>query len=145
MDASKGVPPTRLTIFNQLLDPGVTEGHVVPSVDDLKDEAFSIVTAAADTTGNAMTIAAYNVISNKTIYQKLVAELTGKFPGPSAKLEFLALEKLPYLVCHSLCNKSKYLHLIFFRLVLSKNLSGKFTTRELMPTLTPHCQGYLTA
>ena len=76
MDTSKGLPPTRLTIFNQLLDPGVTEGHVVPSVDDLKDEAFSIVTAAADTTGNAMTIAAYNVISNKIICHKLVAELT---------------------------------------------------------------------
>lgn len=109
MDRSKGVPPTRLTIFNQLLDPGVTEGHVVPSVDDLKDEAFSIVTAAADTTGNAMTIAAYNVISNRTIYHKLLAELAEAFPDPLAKLEFLALEKLPYLVCPPVCNRSKYL------------------------------------
>jgi hypothetical protein len=98
IDASKGEKPTRLTIFNQLLDPEITGDHVVPSVDDLKDEAFSIVTAAADTTGNAMTIAAYNVISNKPIYHKLVTELTEAFPDPSAKLEFLALERLTYLV-----------------------------------------------
>jgi hypothetical protein len=68
IDASKGEKPSRLTIFNQFLDPNVAEGHIVPSVDDLKDEAFSIVTAAADTTSNAMTIASYNVISNETIY-----------------------------------------------------------------------------
>jgi hypothetical protein len=109
MDANKGQKPTRLTIFNQLLDPDVAEGHVVPSVDDLKDEAFSIVTAAADTTGNAMTIAAYNVISNETIYHKLVTELREAFPDPSATLEFLALEKLPYLVCPSVLIGRKHL------------------------------------
>src|SRR5947207_4533843 len=98
MDANKGEKPTRLTIFNQLLDPDVTEGHVVPSVDDLKDEAFSIVTAAADTTGNAMTIAAYNVISNESIYRKLTAELKETFPDGTTRLKYLALEKLPYLV-----------------------------------------------
>ena len=99
MDANKGKKPTRLTIFNQLLDPDVAEGHVVPTVDDLKDEAVSIVTAAADTTGNAMTIAAYNIISNETIYRQLTAELKEAFPDASAKLDYLALEKLPYLVC----------------------------------------------
>jgi hypothetical protein len=107
MDASKGEKTTRLTIFNQLLDPEVAEGHVVPSVDDLKDEAVSIVTAAADTTGNAMTIAAYNVISNETIYHKLKTELREAFPDPSATLEFLALERLPYLVCSLVCDTSK--------------------------------------
>jgi cytochrome P450 len=107
MDASKGEKPTRLTIFNQLLDPDVAEGHVVPSVDDLKDEAFSIVTAAADTTGNAMTIAAYNVISNESIYHKLVTELRQAFPDPSATLAFTALERLPYLVSLIVCDKPK--------------------------------------
>lgn len=110
MDARKGEKPTRLTIFNQLLDPEVAEGHVVPSVDDLKDEAFSIVTAAADTTGNAMTIAAYNVISNETIYRKLETELREAFPDPSATLDFLILERLPYLVCPPICGRSKHLY-----------------------------------
>jgi len=103
MDASRGEKPTRLTIFNQLLDPKVAEGHVVPSVDDLKDEAFSIVTVAADTTGNAMTIAAYNVISNETIYHKLATELREAFPDPSTTLQFGALERLPYLVRPPVC------------------------------------------
>jgi cytochrome P450 len=107
IDASKGEKPTRLTIFNQLLDPEVADGHVIPSVDDLKDEAVSIVTAAADTTSNAMTIAAYNVISNKTIYHKLKTELREAFPDRLAMLEFLALERLPYLVCPLVCDTSK--------------------------------------
>lgn len=46
-----------------------------------------------------MTIAAYNTISNKTIYSRLVAELTDTFPDPNKRLEFTLLEKLPYLVC----------------------------------------------
>ncbi|KIM93253.1 hypothetical protein OIDMADRAFT_173290 [Oidiodendron maius Zn] len=97
MDAGRDRSSSRTTIFHQLLDPNVTEGHVVPSVDDLKDEAYIIVAAAADTTGNAMTIAAYNVISNKTIYRTLAAELKGAFPDPHARLDFTLLEKLPYL------------------------------------------------
>jgi Cytochrome P450 len=129
MDASVTEKPTRLTIFNQLLDPEVAEGHVVPSVDDLKDEALSIVTAAADTTGNAMTIAAYNVISNKTIYRRLETELREAFPDSSATLEFLALEKLPYLVCPLSEIGLENLNLTnFYRLASSKNLLGRLYT-----------------
>lgn len=39
------------------MDPKATEGHIVPSVDDLTDEAFIILSAAQDTTGNVMTVA----------------------------------------------------------------------------------------
>jgi cytochrome P450 len=98
MNDSNGEEPTRLTIFNRLLDPDATKDHVVPSVDDLKDEAFSIITAAADTTGNAMTIAAYHIISNNSIYRKLVTELKEAFPDPLVNLDYLTLERLPYLV-----------------------------------------------
>ena len=98
LDDSAGKPPIRATIFHELLRPDATEGHVVPSVDDLVDEAFSIVAAASETTGNAMTIAAYHVLSNNDIYQTLTAELKEFFPDPSLTLEFIALEKLPYLV-----------------------------------------------
>src|SRR5438552_3975968 len=87
MDAGEEKRRARTTIFHQLLTPNVTEGHVVPTVDDLKDEAYVIVAAAADTTGNAMTIATYNVISNKDIYSKLTDELKEAFPNPSAKLD----------------------------------------------------------
>jgi len=67
------------------------------SVDNLKDEAFVLISAATDTTGNVMTVAAYNVITNHLIYRKLAAELAEAFPDPSATLDFVTLEKLPYL------------------------------------------------
>jgi cytochrome P450 len=87
----------RKTIFHQLLDPAATEGHVVPNVEDLTDEAFTILTAAADTTGHAMTMTSYYVISNPKIYHNLTVELERAFPDPSSKLEYNGLEKLPYL------------------------------------------------
>jgi len=87
----------RKTIFHQLLDPVATEGHVVPDVEDLTDEAFTILTAAADTTGNAMTVTSYYVISNPEIYHALTTELEKAFPSSTTKLDYATLEKLPYL------------------------------------------------
>lgn len=93
-----GEKSERPSIFTHLLDPNATESHIVPDVDQLTDDAFIIVAAASDTTGNAMTIATYHVLSNPTIYDKLKTELTGAFPSGNTKLDFLTLEKLPYLV-----------------------------------------------
>lgn len=94
---SQGVQPKRTTIWHQLLDPDAAEGHVVPTVNELIDEAFSICTAAADTTGNAMSMAAFHVITNPTIYDTLKKELQEAFPDPDARLSSSELEKLPYL------------------------------------------------
>lgn len=69
----------------------------MPDVEDLTDEAFTILTAAADTTGNAMSITSYYILSKPEIYQTLKAELERAFPNPTAKLDYLTLEKLPYL------------------------------------------------
>lgn len=113
-----------MTIFHQLLTPNITEGHVAPTVEELKDEALIIVSAAADTTGNAMTIAAFNVVSNQDIYKKLTAELKEAFPDPSTRLDFLTLEKLPYLVCtHPKDKLNRFLTLVF-RLGLLRKLYG---------------------
>lgn len=87
----------RPTIFTTLLDPEKQDGHPVPSTWELKDEAFSVVAAAADTTGNAMTIAAYHVMSNPSIYKKLREELTQAFPNANQEIKYIELEKLPYL------------------------------------------------
>jgi len=45
-----------------------------------------------------MTVAAYNVVLDPAIYEKLTAELKAAFPNPDEKLEYLKVEKLPYLV-----------------------------------------------
>lgn len=93
-------PRTRRTIFHELLDPSIAPDHVVPSVENIKDEAYTVMLAAADTTGSTLCTIAYNLTlpSNRHIYQKLVAELKGAYPDPTTKMEFLILEKLPYLV-----------------------------------------------
>jgi cytochrome P450 len=85
------------TVFHQLLDPNASEGHVVPNVEELTEEMFTILTAGGETTGNAMTIITYYVLSDPEIYRKLVSELKTAFTEKQTSLEYLTLEKLPYL------------------------------------------------
>ena len=99
MDATNGkISPARVNMFHQLLDPNVAEGHVVPSINDLVDEAFAVVSAASETVGSALTVGVYSVLSNDEIYSKLTAELKESFPDSSQTLDFITLEKLLYLV-----------------------------------------------
>ncbi len=90
--------PDKTTIFHQLLNPKATERHVVPSVDDLIDEAFTFLGAAADTTGGALTIAAYHSVADPQIYRKLSEELKDAFPDSREEISYAKLEKLPFLV-----------------------------------------------
>ena len=71
---------------------------MVPTPDQIKDEACSILNAASDTTGDAMTVAAHNVVADQHIYRTLTEELKAAFPDPDEKLEYVTLEKMPYLV-----------------------------------------------
>jgi hypothetical protein len=88
----------RPTIFSTLLsEEDKPDGYRIPSTMELKDEAYSVLAAAADTTGNAMTVAAFNVIRTPQIYQTLAQELAKAFPDPNAELSFIELERLPYL------------------------------------------------
>src|SRR5436190_18877916 len=98
MDAGEIKQSARTTIFHQLLTPNVNEGDVTPTVDDLKYEAYNMVAAASETVGGALETATYRVVPNQNIYKQLTAELKTAFPDPSIKLDFLTLEKLPYLV-----------------------------------------------
>jgi cytochrome P450 len=96
---SQGYDIGRPTIFSTLLsEDDKPEGFRVPTTLELKDEAYSVLVAAADTTGNAMTVAAFNVIYNPVIYGKLAKELENRFPDEASQLPFVELERLPYLV-----------------------------------------------
>lgn len=86
-----------------LSDDDKPDGFRVPTTWQLKDEAYSVLVAAADTTGNAMTVATFNVLNNPEVYEKLVAELSARFPDRTSNLPFLGLEKLPYLVNGQCC------------------------------------------
>lgn len=97
-------PARRLSIFHTLLDPPVTDeykkpkDYEKPSPMQLTDDGVSILVAAAFTTGNAMTLSAYHVLYDKTIYSQLRAEILRNFPHKPEKLDYLSIEKLPYLV-----------------------------------------------
>jgi hypothetical protein len=58
-----------------------------------------------------MEMAAYGVLKNPGILEKLRQELLEAFPNPNADLSFIKLEKLPYLVSSHpsdrLANKSR--------------------------------------
>jgi hypothetical protein len=71
---------------------------VIPTPDQIADESYAILNVASDITGNCLTVAAYNVVTNPDIYRTLTAELKAAFPDGDEKLNFLKLEKLPYLV-----------------------------------------------
>lgn len=106
MDIEKPDPNARATIFSALInsaeqEPGKTY------IDNVLDEAYTVLSAAADTTGNAMTTMVRHVVSDQKIYRKLHEELKAAFPDENDELDFRSLEKLPYLVYISL--SSKYL------------------------------------
>lgn len=65
-------------------------------MEDLTDEMFTILTAAAETTGHAMTMITYYTLSNPAVYQTLVSELQTAF-FHKTNLEYAMLEKLPFL------------------------------------------------
>ncbi|KAK0735927.1 cytochrome P450 [Schizothecium vesticola] len=73
------------------------ETPIQATLESLSGEALSFCTAAADNTGNALETAAYYVITNPKIYAALTKELRDAFPDPNASINFVTLEKLPYL------------------------------------------------
>ena len=94
----EGKKQERPTIFSTLLSPeNKPDGYQIPPNHHLKDEAYSVIMAAADTTGNSMTVSFFHALRNPEIYRKLSEELKNAFPDPT-DLPFAELEKLPYLV-----------------------------------------------
>ena len=100
--SSGSTSKARETIFHDLLTEDAS--WVVPSDQTLQDEAFAILGAAADTTGHAMNFATIEVVSDPVKYKRLSAELKKAFPDPNAKLDYVTLEKLPYLVRITIIN-----------------------------------------
>lgn len=96
---SGGNSGTRKTIFHDLLTDDPDAGWTVPPIGEIQDEATAMLGAAADTTGHAMNYATIEITSDPVKYKRLAAELKQAFPDPNARLDYVTLEKLPYLVC----------------------------------------------
>lgn len=96
MLADKDRAVERPTIFTSLLPTTGIPDELTKTV--VGDEAYTVLTAAADTTGNAMTTMTHYVLSDSKIYERLHVELKTAFPSNEAVLDYATLEKLPYLV-----------------------------------------------
>ncbi|KAI0791420.1 cytochrome P450 [Abortiporus biennis] len=95
---------THQTIYHDLIPlclgrrgkDGNTTGHLDKY--DLFEEAWLLIFAGTDTTGNALTVGMVNVIDNPQIYGKLRAELEKAWPSLSGGApKYEELEKLDYL------------------------------------------------
>ncbi|KAJ2902832.1 glycosyl hydrolase family 31 [Zalerion maritima] len=86
------------TIFHRLISAG--ENGELKGVEVtqqyLADEAFTILGAAGDTVGNALSIGLYHVIRNPEVYAELSKELRDRF-SDEKDVSLPELEKLPYL------------------------------------------------
>ena len=94
-----GIKPSRQTIFHEILEsknPGNGQSGTA-TVTYLAGEALSFTTAAADTTGNAIEMSIYHVVTSPRIFKRLHEELVEAFPDPHKELSLAKLEKLPYL------------------------------------------------
>lgn len=68
------------------------------TIDRLTEEGILFVVAGNETTGNALSIITYHILSNPKVLAKLKKELVDFMPDPSTVAKWQALEKLPYLV-----------------------------------------------
>lgn len=82
------------TIYHHMLK----SGHPVPSAKSLKEEAQVLIGAGTETVANACSHAAFYVLSNRDIEERLRQELVEAWPDVDTPISLERLEKLPYLV-----------------------------------------------
>ncbi|KAJ6186275.1 Cytochrome P450 [Penicillium mononematosum] len=83
------------TIFDALSDPAIPEAE--RSLQRLEDEALLVLGAGTETTARVMSVGLFYLLSNKTLFYRLRAELKPLMPTPDARPTWNQLEELPYL------------------------------------------------
>jgi hypothetical protein len=83
------------TIFQEVLDSDLPPHE--KTLNRLEDEAFGIMGAGTETTAWALTTAVYYNVSQPATMKRLQGELKAALPDATAPLDWLHLEKLPYL------------------------------------------------
>jgi hypothetical protein len=66
--------------------------------EELFQEALALLLAGSDTVGNATSVGVFHVLNNKPVLERLTSELRTAWPDPDTHMDYLTLEKLPYLV-----------------------------------------------
>ncbi|KAI2887858.1 hypothetical protein CBS11852_7358 [Aspergillus niger] len=95
--AAQGKTPNFPTVMERLLIPIPEKGYEVPDKQGLRDEILTLISAGDDTTGIANTVTLFNIIHNRTIHDRLLAELKTVMSTPTSHAQYIQLEQLPYL------------------------------------------------
>jgi cytochrome P450 len=100
MEIDNGKIPGRRTIFHEVLSTRYLEGKGVTdreTRESVTNEVQVIVSAASDTTGNALSTSTFGIISNPHVHKAVVDELNNAFPDPKAVIKTTDVEKLEYI------------------------------------------------
>ncbi|PWY79270.1 cytochrome P450 [Aspergillus heteromorphus CBS 117.55] len=82
-------------IFKKLSDPGLPEKE--RSLRRIEDEVFTLLGAGTETTASTLMLMVYHTAQDRSIVEKLRAELKQLMPTPTSTPTWTELEKLPYL------------------------------------------------
>ena len=92
----KPAKTSRKTIFDGLSDLSVPPTERSPR--RLEDEGLVLLLGGTESTGRALTMAAFYLYQNKPLVMKLREELRPVMPTPTTEASWTQLEQLPYLV-----------------------------------------------
>lgn len=96
-------PPQSRTIIKAIIENPDPQKTGVITRQRLEEESLSLIAASADTTGNAMTMATYQLLQHPAALKRLQGELREAMPAADAgawkALPYEDLANLPYLVC----------------------------------------------
>lgn len=84
------------TIFDALTDDSVPSKE--KSTRRLEDEGLIVVVAGTETTARTLTLASYYIFPDKSLLQRLRAEIQTVMPTPQSEASWSDLEQLPLLV-----------------------------------------------
>lgn len=86
------------TVFDINLNPNLEKGQFTPAIDEMAADACTLLMAGADTTGNTLVFITWALLNNSQMMHRLKAELRELMPGREDAVDWVGLEKLPYLV-----------------------------------------------
>ena len=90
------------TVFDVNLNPNLEKGQFKPTNDEMAADACTLLLAGTDTSGNTMVVITWALLNNSQMMQRLKTELKEVMPSRGDAVDWLGLEKLPYLVSQEL-------------------------------------------
>ena len=89
-------------MFDVNLNPNLEKGQFKPTTDEMAADACALLIAGTDTSSNTMVVITWALLNSTQMMQRLKTELREVMPGRGDAVDWLRLEKLPYLVSQGL-------------------------------------------